>query len=126
MTTLYMLMSIQQVSQTCNGILSDQPNMCIEPAKPIGFNITGESYTVSDVTVIFEWNLPQGSGPQVVVDYYRISITPAQLFPDSSVSHSLTWNATLDYNTTYTANITAINCAGESETYLLPYSFEYS
>ena len=35
------------------------------------------------------------------------------------------WNVTLDYNVIYTANITAINCAGETEAFSLPI-IEYS
>lgn len=49
------------------------------------------------------------------------------LFPmaTSSVVTSLAWNATLEYSTVYAINITAINCVGESEAYLLPFNVEY-
>ena len=69
-----------------------------------------------------EWDPPEGSGPEVVVDYYRISITPRPLSHSIStvLDYSLNWNVTLRYNTRYTANITAINCAGESGTLVLP------
>jgi hypothetical protein len=93
---------------------------------PTGFNITREYYTVEDVTVRFEWDLPLGSGAEAIVDDYRISISPTQLLPNSNLTNVIYWNATLNYNQTYTANITAINCVGESEILQLPFSFEYS
>lgn len=95
------------------------------PLTPSGFNITGEYHAIMDVMVTFEWNPPGGSGQEALVDYYRIAISPTQLFPSSNVATSLSWNATLEYNTVYTATITAINCAGESEAYLLPFNIEF-
>lgn len=77
-----------------------------------------------NVTVSFEWN-PAEDSDHEAIDYYRITISPTQLFPISDVVTSLAWNATLEYNTIYTVNITAINCIGESEAYLLPFNIEY-
>lgn len=87
------------------------------PLTPTGFNITGNDYTVQDSTATFEWDPPQGRGPEVVVDYYMISITPGPL--SHNIVDSLIWNVSLHYNTAYIVNITAINCAGESETSVL-------
>jgi hypothetical protein len=92
----------------------------LEPVVPSGFNITEEIFTMSNITVTFKWNAPQGIGPEVVVDHYIISIISAQQFADSDVSEFLVWNATLSYNTVYMVNITAVNCVGESEPYLIP------
>ena len=101
----------------------------IVPVIPSGFNITGVIYTVENLTVTFEWDEPRGSGPEVVVDTYIITIYPSPLTP-SDVNRlpnsPLAFNATLDYNTTYMATITAENCAGRSETFVYPDRIEYS
>lgn len=86
-------------------------------------------YTVENLTVTFEWDEPQGSGPEVVVDSYIVAISPSPLAP-SGVNRlpnlPLTFDVTLNYNTAYTATITAENCAGESETFAYPNRIEYS
>ena len=71
------------------------------------------------VTVMFEWDEPQGSGPETVVDYYTIAITPSPLSPSPIMVQRSPLNATLNYNTGYTATITAMNCAGNSATFSL-------
>ncbi len=91
------------------------------PLLPSGFNITGEVYTVTNLTVTFEWDEPQGSGPQAIVDTYTITIAPEPLSPsgiDMLPNSPQSLNVTLDYNINYTATITAVNCAGESETFV--------
>ena len=79
-----------------------------------------------NTTLTFEWDLPQGSGPEAIVDYYVISIssTPSNL-TSSAVVELYQWNFTVDHNEIYSINITAVNCAGESGTYIFP-DFEYS
>ena len=98
------------------------------PLTPSGFNITGEVYTVADVTVLFEWSEPQGSGPEAVVDNYIIVITPPPLSP-AQVSvvpnYPQALNVTLAYNTSYSATITAENCAGRGVTFAYPQVIEY-
>ena len=90
------------------------------PLMPTGLRIVQSYFTPENITVTFEWDPPQGSGPEVVVDYYRIAISPAPLsHPSINSVNSSAWNVTLDYNTPYTANITAVNCAGESSSYSL-------
>ena len=83
---------------------------------PTGLRIAQNCFTPENNTATFEWDPPLGMGPEVVVDYYRIAILPAPLSHSSitNVVNSTVWNVTLSYNTIYTANITAINCAGES------------
>lgn len=77
-----------------------------------------------ETTVTFEWDPPQGSGPEAVVDNYTISISPRPLsHPCTNVVHgvqSLVWSATLAHNTMYTLNITAVNCEGQSDPYNFP------
>ena len=85
------------------------------PLMPTGLRVVQSYFTPENITVTFEWDPPQGLGPEVVVDYYRITISPAPLsHPSINSVNSSVWNVTLNYNAPYTANITAVNCAGES------------
>ena len=97
------------------------------PLLTSGLSITNESFTVSNLTILFQWNGPQGSGPQLVVDNYIVSITPMPLFPPINITtlSNSTQNlyVSLLYNRMYTASLTATNCAGDSETY--PSIIEY-
>ena len=100
----------------------------IVPRIPSGFNITEEDYTVTNLKVTFEWDEPQGSGPEAIVDNYTIIISPSPLFPyevNVLPNSPLAFYVTLNYNTEYTATITAQNCAGDSETLLYPSRIEY-
>ncbi len=95
---------------------------------PSGFNITGVDFTITNVTVTFEWNEPQGSGPQAIVDNYIVIITPLPLYPSDIIvlpNSLLTLDVTLNYNTMYRATITAENCAGMSETFAYPFGIVY-
>ena len=96
------------------------------PITPSGFVIIRDSFTPENNTVTFKWDPPQGLGPELVVDNYRIIISPAPLSHTVvNLVESSPWNVTLDYNVVYTANITAINCAGETEALSL-LNIEYS
>ncbi len=98
------------------------------PLVPSGFNISRKYYTVSNLTLTFEWDEPQGSGPQAVVDNYTISISPRPLYPsDTNIRPSLprSFNVTLNYNTMYMATISAENCAGKSDTFSYPERIYY-
>ena len=89
--------------------------MALGPNMPTGLRITQNFFTPENITVLFEWDPPQGLGPEEVVDYYRITISPAPLsHPSINSVNSSVWNVTLAYNTPYTANTTAVNCAGKS------------
>ncbi len=91
------------------------------PLMPTGFNITGDNFIVMDNTVMFEWDSPGGSGPEAIVDNYTITVNPMPVSHSiSNVVLSSPWNVTLSYNVIYTATITAVNCAGESDTFTLP------
>ena len=97
------------------------------PLKPTGFNITREYFTMMDITAMFEWDLPPGSGPEAIVDNYTIAITPAPVSHpiSNNVVLASPWNVTLNYNILYIPSITAINCAGSSEILILA-AVEYS
>ncbi len=102
--------------------------MYLVPLMPTGFNLTGVEYTITNLTVTFEWDGPQGGGPQAIVDNYIIIITPMPLHPSYVTvlpNTPLTLDVTLNYNTTYTATITAENCAGMSETFVYPLGIVY-
>ena len=91
------------------------------PFPPINFNVTDEIHRVSNITVTFEWDPPQESGPAVIIDTYEVSIIPRPLsHPISNAIDGLSWNVTLEYNAEYTATITAENCAGVS----LPFTLQ--
>ncbi len=102
--------------------------MDLVPLTPSGFNITGEIYTNTNLTLAFEWDGPQGSGPQAIVDAYIIAIAPGSLSPSGInmlPNSPQIFNVTLNYNTSYTAAIAAVNCAGESTTFVYPANIEY-
>lgn len=63
-------------------------------------------------TVTLEWDPPQGTGQQAMVDLYRISLTPP--LPGSIAAPSSPWNVTLERNVAYNISIVAENCAGQS------------
>ena len=89
----------------------------IVPRTPTGFIIMREYFTVINNTVMFEWDSPGGSGPEAIVDNYTITVNPMPVsHPISNVVLSSPWNVTLSYNVIYTATITAVNCAGQSNT----------
>ena len=92
----------------------------IVPNQPSHFDIIKEYHTVSNVTVTFKWSPPQGYGPEVIVDGYKIIITPAPLsHPTSNIITALIWNVTLEFNVIYNATIISINCAGFGSPYSL-------
>ena len=79
-----------------------------------------------NTTLTLDWNAPLGSGPQAVVDNYTLSISPTPLsHPGTIVVQNPPFNVTLAHNIAYILNITAVNCAGESETLTFP-DIEYS
>lgn len=89
----------------------------IVPFTPSGFNVSGKVDGMLNVTVTFEWDPPQDKGPETI---YLISIYPRPLsHPINNTVYSTSWNATIAYNLDYTAIITAVNCAGESDPFVL-------
>ena len=91
------------------------------PHAPTGINIPERYHDGLETTINLDWDPAQGSGPEAVVDYYVISISPAPPYqPSINMESSPPWNVTLAHNQLYTGNITAINCAGESMPSMLP------
>ena len=96
-------------------------NLFTVPLTPSGFNTSGRLDAIMNTIIKFEWDPPQGRGPDAVVDFYSISILPRPLSHFiTSVAYSTAWNATIAYNVEYTVSITAVNCAGESNPFILP------
>ena len=91
------------------------------PLSPTGFKITQQMDTLHyNTTITFKWDPPPGVGPEAIVDYYPIIVTPRPLsHPVSNRVYSTPWIVTLDYNIVFTATITAVNCAGESSPFVL-------
>ena len=78
-------------------------------------------YAILNYTISLQWNPPEGSGPAAMVDRYILSVIPKPVsHPISNEVYSTIWSVTLNYNTVYIATITAVNCAGESNTVVLP------
>ena len=95
------------------------------PQMPTGFGVSEQYPTPTVKTVTFVLDPPQGMGPELSGDFYWIFIVPRPQSHDILSMVEFPLNVTLDYNTLYDVNITAVNCAGESETLSMPLS-EYS
>ena len=109
-----------RVFQLHVGSYNDVTLNLIVPIIPSGFDIVQDGFTPENNTVTFDWDPQQGVGPEVIVDYYKIIISPTPLSHTRiNLVESSPWNVTLGYNTMYTANIIATNCAGESGSLLL-------
>jgi len=92
----------------------------VVPLIPTGFQVTSQFDLEVTTTIRFEWDPPPGRGPETVVDNYLISIAPRPLsHPINNRVNSAPWNVTIDYNIQYEATITAVNCAGESDSFVL-------
>lgn len=92
------------------------------PLTPTGFRIIRKRQDTDLLgnAITFDWDPPQGSGPEAIVDYYTISISPTPLsHPDISRVYSSPWNVTLGYNINYAVEIVAENCAGASNSFIL-------
>ena len=95
------------------------------PLPPLALRITGEMHSNMETTVSLEWDPPQGSGPETVVDNYNISIFPNPPYqPANILVSSQNTTVILEHNELYTINVTAVNCAGESRQALM-LSIEY-
>ena len=78
-------------------------------------------YAILNYTISLQWKPPEGSSSAAVIDKYILSVIPKPVsHPISNEVYSTIWSVTLDYNTVYTATVTAVNCAGESNTVILP------
>ena len=72
------------------------------PQIPTGFVVTEQYPTDIEKTVTFEWDEPRGIGPELIVDYFLISITPQpRSHPILNNVSSSPWNVTLDFNVAY-------------------------
>lgn len=86
------------------------------PLSPIAFNLTSRFHGILETTFTLDWDLPSwNGGPAAIIDHYIIYISPIPLLHSArNFVPSPPWNVTLAHNTPYTINITAVNCAGES------------
>ena len=94
------------------------------PTVPASFNVSGKFEEISNTTITFSWDPPQGSGVITIVDDYIISISPKPLsHPITNILNSTSINVTLEYNVEYIAVLEAINCAGKSDAIFLNVEF---
>lgn len=99
-------------------------NFISVPDVPVNFDVTEQYDTLSNTTITFSWDPPQGYGVKTVVDYYLLSITPTSLYPPpSTVVNGTSVNVTVQYNLDYTATLSAVNCAGEGSYIILATKF---
>ena len=93
----------------------DSPNVLV-PLMPSNFKSIEEFHESNYSTLTFSWDPPQGSGPEAVVEYYVVSFSPAPVSHSvANMVQSSPWNVTLAHNIVYRINVTAVNCAGESD-----------
>ena len=86
------------------------------PLTPTGFNITRTYHGVAETTFTIGWDpIPQGSGPEAIVDNYTIYISSPAFGPVIIMTDSPPLNITLTHNVRYSVSITASNCARESD-----------
>ena len=93
----------------------------LEPLPPVSFNITGTEESTENIEVFFAWEAPSGDiGPEFFIQSYNISVMSESEYYSYTVTPTNTaLNFTLNYNVNYTALAVAINCAGESEPFIL-------
>ena len=84
------------------------------PLPPIYFRIMDKTEAQMTITVTFKWDSPRGLGPEVVVEYYKITVATPKSLPTTYTVYSLSWKVPLNYNTQYTISIVSVNCLGES------------
>lgn len=96
------------------------------PHTPTGYRKIKELHGKLNTTVTFQKNLQTGSGSAAIVDNYTITIVPRPLsHPSHVVVTAFPWSVTFAHNILYYVYITAINCAGNSNTLQLS-PIEYS
>lgn len=89
------------------------------PKVPSNFIITAQH----DTAISLSWDLPSGRGPENIVDYYMIHVTPLPVSHPGSL-HFVPfppWNMTVEYYKHYTISISAVNCAGESDRVIIEF-----
>ena len=66
---------------------------------------------------MISWEWPSGDGPENVVDNYEVVIMPRPLFPSHfTLIHFTYLRVIMNLNVKYEVMVTAINCAGRSNT----------
>jgi hypothetical protein len=63
------------------------------------------------VRINLTWEAPVGEGGEAIVDYYLVSVTPPPLYHQENVT-TLSLQVLLQYNQSYSAIISPVNCAG--------------
>ena len=96
----------------------------LEPLMPSGLNIINVTFLSKNVFVNTEWDLPQGSGPEDVLNSYNITITTIPISdPISNLTQFTEFSLSANYNVEYTITLFAMNCAGESSPTTINFEF---
>ena len=92
------------------------------PLVPSDFNITREYHRAIYTIVTLGWDpIPQGNGPEAIVDNYTIYISPSPMYEDGIImTDSPPLSVTLAHSVSYSVSIIASNCAGESDNQTIP------
>ena len=96
----------------------------LEPLMPSGLNIINVTFLSKNVFVNTEWDLPQGSGPEDVLNSYNITITTIPISdPISNLTQFTEFSLSANYNVEYTITLFAMKCAGESSPTTINFEF---
>ena len=87
--------------------------------------LTNDTYHSSfEVIGTLDWDPPLGSGPEAIVDNYILSFSPTPIHQLATINlPSGPVRVILSYDVHYNINLTAVNCAGESEPFILNVTF---
>ena len=91
---------------------------------PSGFNILNVTFLSTSVFVNTEWDVPQRSSPESVMDSYNITITTIPISdPISNLTQFTEFIVFANYNVEYTITLFAMNCVGESSPTTINFKF---
>ena len=86
----------------------------LAPLSATNFEVK-ESYTAASNIITLGWDPPHGSGPEAIIHYYKIVITPEPLsHPNPIIVYATSWNVTVEFNVQYSVTLITVNCEGES------------
>lgn len=93
--------------------------LLLVPVPISGIAIVSEIRSTHYISVTITWEEAVGIGPEYVIDYYSITVTPPTIDGNSSfevtLQASLSISIKLTYNVEHIVDFFAVNCVGLSE-----------